>query len=168
MNEFERIADKFHEILLEFALNEMGRSRSAATQYLVSQSVPFATHVCKIMLWGNQSEQWLKDWSDEMFTYCKNVAETSLLKGKRLKREDYINHFFNGPIGDSKELKSKLVNNKKLFIQRDKYPEPNYLINANILYEKYVEFVKAVLDMVADNNMDYHQFLKACELLIGV
>lgn len=147
-------------------LNEMGMNRNAATQYLVSQSVPFATHICKIMLWGSQSEEWLKDWSDEVFNYCTNVAGTDLPKGKRLKEKDYLEFFFLAPLGSFNELQRKLRNIEKTFIQKENYPKSELVIT-DYLYRIYLKFVDSIIDDVVDDNIDYRDFIEKCRVLVG-
>lgn len=167
MNEFEKIKSHFHEILFKNNLFEMARSREKAIRELNHLAVPYITHVCKIMLWGNQSEQWLKDWSDEIFNYLEQITSITLKNNKRLKEKDYLNEFFYICCEADWELQNKLKSNINAYTKKDKYPEPSFVVNPKELFSKYLKFIESVIPQVVSGDLEYDQIILSCRILIG-
>lgn len=163
----EQLIENFEKIGA-FNLVEMADKRKEAISYLQSQARTYTTHVCKIMLWGNQNPEWLKDWSDEVYNYLTNVAGVVLKNNSRLKEKFYLTEFFFKYLEKSWELETRLRTTKHNFRQKENYPEPNYLIDHSLLYKKYEKFVEIVAPMVVHNALDYKQIIKACRMLSEV
>lgn len=158
---------KFKDIAkrLKIILIEMSDNRAEAIDYLKSQSRPYTQHICKILLWGSQNEQWLKDWSDEVYNYITNVNDVILKGNKRLKLRDYEVNFIYKNISSDWELERRLEQTKSYFIQKDNYPEPEY-VNSYVAFNKYNKFANEILQMINNDNINYKRVLNICKLYL--
>ena len=141
--------------------NEMSFERKDAINKLESLTYSFSQHVCKLFLWDNS--QWRKDWKDEIYNYISQIKDITLKGGKSLKDSDYLKHFFN-PYLETEEEMSKMLNSvSNTFMKKDNYPKPNN-VDSSVAFTNYRFFVNSVLKV---NALDYDEFIKLCNELIG-
>ena len=149
---------------LKILLSEMAETRNDAIEYLVNQSRPFYKHVCKIMLWGNQNDEWFEHWSDEIYHFIKNADDIILKGNKRLKRKDYEKYFFFFFFLSSCKLEVRLKQIIDEFTQRNNYPEQDY-VDIKQAHQSFLIFVKNILDLMEQRQLTFNAVMEECKQL---
>lgn len=153
---------------MKLVLDEMSDTRKDAIEYLKSQARPYTEHVCKLMLWGD-NEEWVKDWSDEIWNYISSVDGVILRGNKRLKKKDYLDNFFFKYLEADWELAHRLKRVGNTFVQRDGYPESKTIINTTRAYDVYRDFVNIITHKMENDDLTYSDVINLCrQYLRGV
>lgn len=146
---------------------EFADQRKEALADLRSLAQPYTQHICKLILWGSQSENWKKDWIDEIYNYLYTIASIDLKGNKRLKEKDYLEYFFFKYLEAEWELKNKLERTEKWYRRKENYPEPNK-IDTEKVYENYKNFVNNIVKDVVKDEVDYQTTIELCnKYLVG-
>jgi hypothetical protein len=155
---------KFIEVTIKLRkiLNEMSDSRSDAIFSLKALSKPYTKHICKILLWGKQNQEWTQDWSTEVYNYIKQVHDITLKGGKKLKQRDYFQYFFYKNLEAKWELEERLNQVSDEFIQRDGHPNPNY-VNLEKAYDNYKLFVDKIYSLMSNKSLNYLEVISLCK-----
>lgn len=140
---------------------EFADSRADAIQDLRGLSKPYTDHVCKLFLWGDQNQDWRKDWTEEIYNYLTEIADIELKGNKRFRKEDYMKFFFFKYMEDW-EFPKKLNSVNRRFCDKNKYPKANY-VNTEKAYEQYKKFVESIIDNVVQNKVFYEDVKQFCD-----
>ena len=137
-------------------LNEFSDSRKDAIADLRGLAKPYTTHICKLILWGNQSIDWQNDWIDEIYSYIEQVGYIRIKsKTGMLKPQDYLTSFFFKYFEDLSEFKTRLTQTKNSF-QFKGYPVPN-TVDIETVYNLYVQLCYNLVKLIQPNLIDYEK-----------
>lgn len=159
-----KISEEIQKIIYKFKYNEMAIKRKLAISKIFDLSYQFSRHICKIIIWGKLNNEWLKDWSDEIFNYLEQVSSIEIKDGK-LKDKDYLDNFFLAYLGSKEELAKMLNKVYKFHIAKDDYPKVQFSNDEQLIYNKYTLLVNYLLNNLKD--LEYNDALKHLESLVN-
>jgi hypothetical protein len=141
---------------------EFAMERNRAEMKLSGLDHTFSKHVCKLFLWGNQNENWKKDWSEEIWNYLDQIKDITLKpSNKTPKPKFYQDGFFFTYLGSVDELDNMLVNTARNLIECHDYP-PASFVNSKQAYKSYLLFVDEIIKRIQYHELKEGFVLDAC------
>jgi hypothetical protein len=149
-------------------LNEHAKDRRHAEIRLDGLSYAFSEHVCKLFLWGNQNEDWKKDWSEEIWNYLKQVKELRLKPNNKMPKPKFFEEFFFfSDLGSIEEMDSLLTTAAHNLSRNHEYPNASF-VNPKDAYVRYLDFVQYILAKIQNKSLDEQHVIDACNrYLVG-
>lgn len=146
---------------------EFADNREQAIKTVRGLSFTFSEHICKIFLWGSQNENWLKDWSDEIWDYLHQISEIKFKSSKKRPKAEFFQEYFFFPyLETADEMNEMLMSVERACQDKDNYPKAT-IVYAHIAHEKYLKFVVELSTQLQNGTVRYKNVLELCKDLVG-
>jgi hypothetical protein len=140
---------------------EFADSKERAFQVIRGLAHPFSIHVCKLFLWGNQNEDWKKDWSEEIWNYLSQIKDIRLKpSNKTPKPKMYLEGLFDPFLETAEQMDYMLQTVAKDCIDEG-YPIASHVCSDEA-FKSYRKFVNEVQDRIQNHALSREFVLDAC------